>query len=214
MGEGVTTAQGGGRPSRLPPSEQRERIVEAAVRLLARQPFADITVERLREDLNLSKGGLYHHIRSKSEILLLVCEHAGEAMLAALENARGTVGTPRQRLEVLIGSHLDVVDRYGGALWAFFSEREHMDVVDRERVLQWERRYLEGVVDLLEEAKHSGELRDVDLVVLAHTVIGVANWTTRWYRGRPTRSALAESIGSILFDGAFVSVPSGSRSLE
>jgi AcrR family transcriptional regulator len=193
--------------SRLEPAAQRERIVDAAARLLRERPFADVTVERLREDLGLSKGGLYHHVPSKAAILLLVCEHAGEAMLAAIDEAQSLEGTPRKQLELLLDRHLDLVDRYGGAMWAFFSERDRMDATDRERVLQWERRYVGGVVALLDDAKAAGELRDVDTTVVAHCLIGVGNWITRWYRGRPSRDDLRAIIATTVFDGVFRGAP-------
>lgn len=191
------------RPERLVPAVQRERIVEAAARLLWERPFAEVTIDQLRDELHLSKGGLYHHVRSKAEILLLVCEHAGEAMLAALEEAGSIEAPPRQRLELLLERHLELVERYGGALWAFFSERDRMNPADRERVLQWERGYIGGVVALLDEARAAGVLRDVDTTVVAHCLIGVGNWITRWYRGRPSRAQLHAIITTIVFDGVF-----------
>ena len=164
-------------------------------------------MDLLRQELQLSKGGLYHHVRSKSEILLLVCEYAGEAMLEALEESRRLEGPPRMRIEHLFSQHLDLVERYGGAMWAFFSERERMDPADRERVLQWERRYIDGVVELLDDAKRRGSLHDVDTLIVAHCLVGLGNWVTRWYRGRPSRKELHAAVSLFAFDGVFRTTP-------
>ncbi len=189
------------RAARLSPDVQRQRIANAAAELLADRPFADVTVEMLREELGLSKGGLYHHVGSKNEILLLVCDTAGEALLASLAEAAQLPVGSRARLALLLERHLDLVERYGGALWAFFSERNRLAPDERERVLEWERRYLRGVEQLLEEAREEGVLGDVDIQVAAHTFVGAANWVTRWHRGKPSREAMRETLATILFDG-------------
>ncbi|MDP1792675.1 MAG: hypothetical protein Q8K63_00950 [Acidimicrobiales bacterium] len=84
-----------------------------------------------------------------------------------------------------------------------FSERERMEPSDRDRVLQWERRYMDGVVGLLDNAKAAGALSDVDTLVVAHCLVGVGNWVSRWYRGRPTRKQLLTTISMFVFDGVF-----------
>jgi AcrR family transcriptional regulator len=190
------------RADRLSREDRQAVIIDAAVKLLDRQGFGDITVEMLRQEAGLSKGGFYHHVKSKNDVLLMVCENAGVAMVQALNKAQVYEGTPREQVEVLLGAYLDVVLVYRGALWAFFAERNRLTPDERERVLHWERKFLRGVADMLDGFKASGEVRDVDTGTLTQAFLGMINWVTRWHR-KPNSDALRRSLTEIFIDGAF-----------
>lgn len=51
------------------PEQTQERIVEASVKLFIEKGYDQTTIQDILDVLNLSKGGLYHHFKSKEEIL-------------------------------------------------------------------------------------------------------------------------------------------------
>lgn len=51
------------------PEQTQERIVEASVKLFIEKGYEQTTIQDILDALNLSKGGLYHHFKSKEEIL-------------------------------------------------------------------------------------------------------------------------------------------------
>lgn len=54
------------------PEETQERIVDAAIKLFIEKGYEQTTIQDILDALNLSKGGLYHHFKSKEEILEVV----------------------------------------------------------------------------------------------------------------------------------------------
>lgn len=51
------------------PEQTQERIIEASVKLFLEKGYEQTTIQDILDALNLSKGGLYHHFKSKEEIL-------------------------------------------------------------------------------------------------------------------------------------------------
>lgn len=51
------------------PEQTQERIVDASVKLFIEKGYDQTTIQDILDALNLSKGGLYHHFKSKEEIL-------------------------------------------------------------------------------------------------------------------------------------------------
>jgi AcrR family transcriptional regulator len=180
-------------------------IVDAAIRLLDQWRFGDITVEMLRQEAGLSKGGFYHHVKSKNGVLLMVCENAGLAMLQALNRAQVYAGTPREQIEVLVTAYLEVVLVYRGALWAFFAERNRLPPDECERVLDSEREFLRGVADMFDRFKASGDVRDVDTATLTRALLGMVIWVTRWHR-KPNSAELRRTLTEIFINGTFTHV--------
>jgi AcrR family transcriptional regulator len=187
---------------RIAPEARKALIVEAAARLLDERGFGDITVEMLRDEVGLSKGGLYHYVRSKNDVLLLVCEMAAEEMLHGLEHAQGHQGSPREKIDVLLSEHFDLVLRYGGALWAFFGERNRLTPDERDRVLVLERRYLHGVKAMFDEMRAAGDLRELDTTTVSEALLGMVNWVARWHRGRTPVSSLRATLVDLFVGGA------------
>lgn len=155
----------------------------------------------LRDEVGLSKGGLYHHVKSKNDILLMVCDAAGGAMLESLHAAQTLEGSGLERLKTLLGSHLDLVLEYGGGMWAFFAERRHLSDEERDRVLAWERKMVHGVRRMISDVIEAGELRQMDTLVVSHTFLGMINWVTRWYRGNPPVAEVKQTLTELFFNG-------------
>jgi AcrR family transcriptional regulator len=193
--------------TRIPAEERRALIVDAAARLLQERGFGDITVDMLREESGLSKGGLYHHVRSKTDVLVLVCEMAAEQMVEGLERARAHDGSARERIDVLLSEHFDLVLRYGGALWAFFAERARLSDDERERVLSLERRYLRGMEAMFDDMRDAGDLRELDTATLSQAFLGMLNWVARWHHDKAPVSSIRATLTDLFVNGALVQRP-------
>lgn len=191
---------------RIPPGERKALIVDAAARLLDERGFGDITVEMLREEVGLSKGGLYHYVSSKNDVLVLVCEMAAQEMLNGLDRALAHEGSARERIEVLLSEHFDLVLRYGGALWAFFGERNRLSPEERDRVLVLERQYLHGVKAMFDDMRAAGEMRELDTMTVSEALLGMINWVARWHRGRTAVSSLRATLVDLFVGGALQGV--------
>jgi AcrR family transcriptional regulator len=212
-GRAQPTTPARARAARTDPAARRDQIVEAAATLLREHSYADITMRMLQDHLGLSKGGVYHHVSSKHDILFLACEEAGRAMLAALADAQAVDGPTRAKLDRLVEGHLRVVKTYGGALWAFFSERDKLPPEQRDLILSLERDYLKGIVDLFRRAQAAGEVHDdVDPRLLADALLGMLNWFTRWRTpSRVDEGRLSAAFARIFAEATFTSAPADRR---
>jgi len=72
------------RKSRLHSSPTRERILEEGVKLFLRKGFSGASVQDITQAVNMSKGALCRHFRSKSELLEIMIRRSEEALLDGL----------------------------------------------------------------------------------------------------------------------------------
>lgn len=76
------------------PEQTKERIVDASIKLFIEKGYEQTTIQDILDALNLSKGGLYHHFKSKEEILEVVkqkrAQYAAERARDLIENTKGT----------------------------------------------------------------------------------------------------------------------------
>ncbi|TYB49702.1 TetR/AcrR family transcriptional regulator [Actinomadura chibensis] len=95
-----------------PPRTSRARILAAARELIDRDGWEALTVRRLAAELGVGATTLYHHVRNREELLvLLLSEHLGRMERPALPD------DPRDR--IVAGA---VAMRDAAAAWPFVAE--------------------------------------------------------------------------------------------
>jgi AcrR family transcriptional regulator len=73
MANRLSTGERRGRVRREPLT--RERVVEAAVRLMDKEGLEALTMRRLGRELGVEAMSLYNHVRDKEDLLDSICEH-------------------------------------------------------------------------------------------------------------------------------------------
>lgn len=186
--------------SHAAPSAAKRRILDAAARLFRQHGFARCTVRELAEEVGILSGSLFHHFRSKDEILFAVMEEVILEMDRALEEGLGRAETSEARIRALVHNQLHFT---------------HGPRADATAVLvhEWNALSPEGQADLLKrrdryfarwhavfiEAKVEG-LVDVEPTVLRQLLHGAVVWTAYWYDPNGTMSLeeLEESALSLV----------------
>jgi TetR/AcrR family fatty acid metabolism transcriptional regulator len=90
-------------------AEKRRVILEAAVRVFARQGFHTCRVADIAEEAGVAYGLVYHYFSSKEEILDTLFLECWGLMLDAIAEAERAVLPPREKLAQIAGF---IVDSY------------------------------------------------------------------------------------------------------
>ncbi len=90
-------------------TEKRRVILDAAVRVFARQGFHTCRVADIADEAGVAYGLVYHYFSSKEEILNTLFEERWELMLHAIAEADAEHSTPRAKLQAIADF---IVDSY------------------------------------------------------------------------------------------------------
>lgn len=78
--------------------EREERILEVASRMLGEVGYLGVTMDRIAEAIEYSKGTVYQHFRNKEELLLSLMQRRQQVMVAMFQRAAAFDGTTRERI--------------------------------------------------------------------------------------------------------------------
>ncbi len=95
--------------AKAPPVDKRRQILDAAIRVFARQGFHATRVSDIADEAGVAYGLVYHYFRSKDEVLNELFVERWSLLLSAIEETDRTGETPRQKLGVVAGF---IVDSY------------------------------------------------------------------------------------------------------
>jgi AcrR family transcriptional regulator len=104
------------------PREKRiQAIIEAAVQVFLEKGYEGTSMESIAKRSGLTKGGLYHHFKSKDEILQYVNHRFREPVLEMMETCRRS-RSPTKGLRKFIRDYLGHWDRHADqAAFTFLS---------------------------------------------------------------------------------------------
>ena len=173
--------------------DSKQEILRAAARLFQQRGYDATSMNDVAKTLKLSKGGLYHHFKSKNEILFEIMNHAMEIteqrVLAPVRNIKD----PAERLRALIRLHIEVVlsprDR---EITVMLHENHPLPPAGRKLINARKKDYIHFVENLMsevqkeavKEAQKNGRSpkNTVSPRAAAFALLGMINWIYQWYK--------------------------------
>jgi AcrR family transcriptional regulator len=181
-----------------------EQIVDAAAKVFQRKGYHAATVQDIADAVGILKGSLYHHLKSKEDLLYLVVKQPMAEMYAAMAEIAASDLQAAEKLRRAILAHLEGFDRHYPHMFVYVREREEMKRLYRERLNVSPKQYEGYWQRILREGVKSGEFRpDLDVKVVSYGLLGMLNWAYKWYDpgGRLGFQAVAEQFSTLALAG-------------
>jgi AcrR family transcriptional regulator len=184
----------------------RQEILRASARLFRERGYDATSMNDISAALKLSKGGLYHHFRSKDEILFHIMIHAmditEERVLAPIRD----IADPEERLRALIRLHIQLVVRARDReITVILHENHPLPAAFRKRVNARKKDYIHYLERLIAEVGSARHGNKTEPRAAAFALLGMINWIYQWYQpeGSLHEEDLVRQYTEIFFGGAF-----------
>ena len=183
------------------PDSARGKLLQTAAHLFRSKGYERTTVRDLASAVGIQSGSIFHHFKSKDEILRAVMEETIVYNTALMRSALAQSETPRERLLALIRCELQsIVGGTGEAMGVLVYEWRSLSEASQAHILSLRDAYEQLWLAVLDEARAAGEFRG-DTFVLRRFLTGALSWTTTWFRpgGKMTLDELAEQALALVF---------------
>jgi len=159
------------------------QIIQAAARVFAERGFHGATTQDIADVLGIRQASLYYYFSSKEAALELVCLKGVEGFFEAAKAIAVRPESARQRLSLLINSHLSPLLDRGDFVKVFLNERQHLPSESRRRIGRWSRGLERIFEEVIKEGVAKGEFRaNLDTRMATLAILGMCNATSSWYR--------------------------------
>jgi len=181
-----------------------QELVDIAAHVFARQGYHATSIDDLVEATGLKRGGLYHYISSKEELLIAAHERFIEPLL---ENARAiaTEGlSAEEALRRLAHALMHDIAVYQDQVTVFLHEwRVIRDAPEWLHVREARKEFEQIIQSVLDQGRRQGvfELDAPHLTVLGF--LGMFNYSYTWYSSRGSHSPqqIADYFAEIFLSG-------------
>jgi len=132
--------------------DRREQLVRAALEVFQDKGFHATTVRDIGRAAGLTQGTIYNYVRSKEDILFLVCDRVIAEYISSMEEAGAATGNPVVRLrEALRGVARVMIERRRSILLVYH-ESHNLDRRSLRSLLARVQGFIDQVEQLVTEA--------------------------------------------------------------
>lgn len=197
-------------------------ILEAAAQCFMEQGFHATSIDDVARRLKATKGRIYYHYASKTDLFFDVHREGMRRLFAAVEPAAQSGGDGLTVLATMLRAHalammdnltFETVVAQGVQMHRFGATTPAQRGVLDDLIASRDR--FEGLFkSAAQRARDDGSLGTLDVSVAVKTMLGALQWTVIWYRpdadqGPDGRNALAEAMVRTLVEGLRARTGSG-----
>lgn len=124
-------------------NDRRAQLISAAIKVFLEKGFHGATVREIGAAAGLTQGTIYNYVRSKDDILYLVCDHVVDAYHQGVRRELSRHNLPTQRIEAVIRALIEVMHKHQDYILLLYRESHALD-----------RRSLKAILARVEEFHH------------------------------------------------------------
>jgi TetR/AcrR family transcriptional regulator, cholesterol catabolism regulator len=179
---------------------RRRQIVDAAVEVFLENSYHVATVGDVAKRVGISQGAMYTYVRSKDDILYMICSEAVDAHNDAVQQAISPHADPVARLRAAVHAFVVSVFSTRDATLVVYREAHDLEPRSIKALLGKAGAFIASFEDLLVQAKccktTNSRIMLANIVTYMPTVIANRAW---YLRGRVAREhVIAETTAFLL----------------
>ena len=163
------------------PESARGRLLVKAAHLFKKKGYERTTVRDLANEIGIQSGSIFHHFKTKEEILKAVMEEAIRYNTARMVRALEASDSTKEKLLELIKCELtSITGLTGEAMSVLVYEWRSLTEESQVHILSLRDIYEKLWLDVLSQAKVEGIVSG-DIFTLRRFLTGALSWTTTWF---------------------------------
>ncbi len=181
----------------------QSRLVQSALILFEENGFKNTTVNSIVIHSGSSKGGFYHHFKSKDELLYRIHESFINHVNRLVDELEDKDLTPADKLDYVLTHFIFVYDRYKAHITVFNDENKYLADEYKSEIVASRRKFKSAVEAIIIEGQQDGSFTDdINPTVITMSILGMVNWMYTWYKpdGRKSLQEIAEDMKRFVFN--------------
>lgn len=185
--------------------EERHRaILQTAARVICAKGYEGASIQEIAEACELTKAGLYHHIRSKENLLAEIMNYGMDLFEEQVLSQVSGIVDPLERLIACMEKNIKLVTQdWSKGITIILHEHATLKGPAGKRVNARKKEYVRFLERSFSEAVTRGRIRPVNPKVAAFSFLGMVLWIYKWFRpdGELTDQQVASDMIDLLFTG-------------
>jgi AcrR family transcriptional regulator len=162
--------------------DRREQLIRAAIKVFGEKGFHQTTVRDIGRAARLTQGTIYNYVRSKEDILYLVCDRIVAEYQDSVRRALQTRGDASERLAAALHGIVTVMIERQSTVLLLYHESHNLDRRSLRVILARVDEFIDDFQQLLSKANRgcAAPIRDsrllANIVTFLPTIVALRRW--------------------------------------
>lgn len=177
--------------------QRRRHLSEVVMQLIQERGFSAVSVNEVAARASMSVGGLYRHIKTKNELLEMICDEINLDLLEEMKRAAAAQKGIAPKLEAAIRAYWERHWTFAAGILVAYREYQSFSKDAQIRYTTQEQQLAGFFGDLIRAGVANDDFRPVDEQLLSHEIILLSHMRALkgWVFGTRDKSAvLAEHL--------------------
>ncbi len=188
----------------MPDSTNRKaQILQTAASLFRQRGYQAASMRDIATAMHIEAASLYHHIKSKEEILEIICFDMAEQFLAAIEEVNDIYFNAEEKLRMAILNHVKLITQNQERSAVFLHEWRSLPEASLEKFLSFRNKYENGFKQIVKEGIDEDIFDMVEPKFAVLSILSSVNWINEWYKsdGKMSAEEIAKNISDFVLGG-------------
>lgn len=182
---------------------RKEVIIEKAAELFKEKGYKASGMRELAEVLGVEAASLYNHIKSKSELLHLICFEVANKYNLVLDEIEHKKINSLTKIEEILRFHIHGMINHYQEVYVCDREWKYLEEPYLSNFQSQRRSYRKKIAAIIEQGIQKKEIKDIDsataVLIMLHAISGIESWHRSKQKINATE--LEENMITILISG-------------
>lgn len=162
--------------NRIEKNNKYHQILEAAVKVFARQGFHQSTVAQIAKEAGVADGTIYLYFKNKDDILVQFFNYRAKQVFESFREAVDGAETSANKLRNLVRSHLAEFQRDRDGAVVYQIETHQNSRLAEAQIKEMSQMYRDLISEIVEQGQQEGTIRkDLYLGLVKRFIIGAVD---------------------------------------
>jgi AcrR family transcriptional regulator len=190
------------------PTGTADVIIAVARQIFFEKGYEKATTREISERSGISKAALYHHFKSKEEILFRIINQASDELInnmrQALAVSRSQEGPLKDKVAAVSHEYMRTFFSNLDSIKILLHDIEYLNPEFKNIILQKEKDNVHQLRKYITDLQQGGHLKAHNPTALTFILIGMMHWLYFWFdpQGEVSLNEMNEIIADVFVDGA------------
>ncbi len=188
----------------MPDTQNRKaQILQTAATLFRERGYQAASMRDIATAMHIEAASLYHHIKSKEEILEIICFDMAEQFLSAIVEVNDIYFNAEEKLRMAILNHVRLITQNQERSAVFLHEWRSLPEVSLNSFLALRNQYENGFKQIVKEGIEEDIFGQVEPKFAVLSILSSVNWINEWYKleGKMSVEEIAKNISDFVLGG-------------
>lgn len=182
---------------------RKEQITETAAKLFRKKGYMATTMRDLAAELGIEAASIYHHVKSKEELLESICFDMANKFILNVKEVNDIYFNAEEKLRLAIKLHIQTITENQNQSTVFLQEWRNLGELNLSKFKMLRDQYENQFTVIIIDGENEDIFDFVDKKFAVLSILSTINFVNEWYnpKGKMNAAEIADKLSNFILSG-------------